>query len=82
MAVVNDMYGALKICWESVLVCHTSVHTTTDWVNDKAIRGVRTHSSSSRLRVPHLVLTDLKRSMVRDRAGSDVSHFHDDPFTY
>lgn len=84
---MNDMYGALKISWESVLVHLVSVHSTTDGVNDEEIGGVRAHSSSSRLRVPHLVMAEIELSMVRDRARDLarlvlMSHFHDEPFTY
>lgn len=89
MAAVNDMYGALKISWESVLVHLVSVHSATDEVNDEEIGGggVRAHNSSSRLRVPHLVMAEIELSMVRDRARDLarlvlMSHFHDEPFTY
>lgn len=72
----------------SVLVRLVSVRTTTHQVDDEDIRGAGTLSSSSGLRVPHRVMAGPgafhgeRQGKRFSQTGSDVSHFHDDPFTY
>lgn len=72
----------------SVWVCLVSVRTITHQVDGEEIRGAGALSFSSGLRASHRVMAGPRvfhgeRQGKRfSQTGSDVSHFHDDPFTY